>query len=103
MMEEARNTFIVYSVPQRTLFIAQGKGSPPHGMPVVAAQSREIERVNQIAKRYISSGLKLFNAVSDDFFPFRNTALVFIFSQQYSGGSQQRTNVSGKRLRYEFS
>src|SRR5258708_17012424 len=63
VMEEPRHTFIVRDVAPQALFVAQSNASLPDGMPVVAAQSCEVERVNQVAERHISLLAKLFRAL----------------------------------------
>ena len=92
-MEEACDTLIVGHVSPRALLVAESNGSPPDGMPVVAAQSRKIERVNQVAERHVSLFSKLTGALFDDFSPLRETALGISPWNQNASACQQTTHV----------
>src|SRR5258708_552487 len=101
-MEKPRHTLIVRDVAPRALFVAESNASLPDGMPVVAAQRREVERVNQVAERHVSLFAKLFGAFSNNLSPLCKPALGVVGSRQNASACQQEAHVGRNRRRRRF-
>src|SRR5580693_8213071 len=102
-MEEARHTLIVKRVAPWALLVAERNGATPDGMPVIAAQSCKIERVNQVADRHVSFFSKPTSTFSDDFSPLRKTAPSLLLRRYYARASQQAADVSGNGGRHTLT
>src|ERR1700720_965108 len=67
MVEESSNTLIMGYIATRALLVPEPNGSSADRTPVVAAQCRNMKRVNQVSKRCVCSLEKLMTSFSNNF------------------------------------
>src|SRR5579863_2039339 len=72
-------------------------------MAIIAAQSREMKRVNQVAERRVSSLSKLRNGFSDGFTPLCAETSSLLLRRENASASQHRERIPWDRIRHRFT